>query len=362
MKRRQFLKNTVIAGAVASFPAPAVARETRDLKMVTVWPRNLPGLAAGAERLAKRINDLSGGELNVKVFAAGELVPPQESFDAVASGFADMYHASEHYWRGKSRAYDFFSAVPFGMSATEMNAWLQFGGGQPLWDELSASFNLKPFQAGNTGGRMGGWFNKEINAVSDFSRLKISMSDPGGEVLNRFGAKVSSLPPGEIVNSLRSGAIDAVEWFGPWNDMALGLHQAAKYYYYPGFHKPGLALSAAVNLITWDKMPRGHQRLIETATAAENAALSAEFTVRNAESLELMVKEHKVKLRRFPDSALEAFGDASGRLVNEAAAGDKITMKIYKSFLDFRRKAIGWSRHSELAFGGARQLPFKYGE
>lgn len=362
MKRRQFLKNTVIAGTVASFPAPAVAKGTRDLKMVTVWPRNFSGPAIGAERLAKRISDLSGGELNVKVFAAGELVPPHESFDAVASGFADMYHASEYYWRSKSKAYDFFSAVPFGMSATEMNAWLQFGGGQQLWDELAASFNLKPFQTGNTGGRMGGWFNKEINAVGDFSRLKISMSDPGGEVLTRFGAMVSSLPPGELVNNLRSGAIDAAEWFGPWNDMALGLHQAAKYYYYPGFHKPGLTLSAAVNLITWDKMPRGHQRLIETATAAESAAASAEFSARNAESLELLIKEHKVKLRRFPDSVLEAFGGASGKMIAEAADGDKITKNVYQSFLDFRRKAVGWSKHSELSFGGARLLPFKYGE
>lgn len=367
MKRRQFLKGAAVAGAAGasvatSFPAPAIAQNRRQLKMVTTWPRSLPGLAAGAERLAKRITDLSGGELEVKVFAAGELTPSLESFDAVSSGFADIYHGAEHYWRDKSKAFSFFSAVPFGMSAAEMNAWIQYGGGQQLWDELAATFNLKPFQAGNTGGQMGGWFNREIKALEDFTDLKISVPGLGGEVLRRFGATVISLPSGEIVQNLRSGAIDAGEWFGPWLDMSLGLHEVAKYAYYPGFHEPGMALSAAVNLITWDKMPRSHQRIIEAATAAENATLLAEFNARNAQSLRILAKDHKVKPRKFPDSVLAALGEASGKVVGEIGHGDPLSAKVLESFLNFRRQAIGWSKVSDQAFSDARLLPFKYGE
>ena len=367
MKRRQFLRGAATAGivgaaAAATFPAPAIAQGKRQLKMVTTWPKNFPGLGTGAERLAKRITDMSDGELTVKVFAAGELVPPFESFDAVSSGTADIYHAAEYYWQGKSKAFNFFAAVPFGLTATEMDSWIYFGGGQQLWDELGAGFNLKPFLAGNTGVQMGGWFNEEVNSIEDYKGLKIRMPGLGGEVLRQIGAAAVSLPGGEIFPALQSGAIDATEWVGPWNDLAFGFYKVTKYYYYPGFHEPGTALSSAVNLKVWESLSVAHKAVIQSAMAAENNTTLAEFNARNNDSLDVLRNKHKVQLRKFSDPVLNAIGEASGRVVAEAAASDPMTQKVYDSFIAFRKKAIAWSKISDQAYWDARLLPFKYSD
>ena len=196
--------------------------------MVTTWPKNFPGLGTTAESLDRRIIAMRGGTLRVKVFAAKELVPPFKSFDTVSGDTADMYHAAEYYWQGKSKAFNFFAAVPFGLTAAEHTAWINHGGGQELWDELAAGFNLKPFMAGNTGVQMGGWFNKEINSLDDYKGLKIRIPGLGGEVLRKIGAAAINLPGGEIYTSLQSGAIDATEWVGPWNDLAFGFYKVTK--------------------------------------------------------------------------------------------------------------------------------------
>ncbi len=367
MKRRQFLKGAAAAGiagaaAASSFPAPAIAQGKQQLKMVTTWPKNFPGLGTGAARLAKRITDMSDGDLTVKVFAAGELVPPFESFDAVSSGTADLYHAAEYYWQGKSKAFNFFAAVPFGLTATEMDAWVHHAGGQQLWDELAAGFNLKPFLAGNTGVQMGGWFNKEVNSLEDYKGLKIRMPGLGGEVLRQIGAAAVSLPGGEIFPALQSGAIDATEWVGPWNDLAFGFYKVTKYYYYPGFHEPGTALGSAVNLKVWEGLSAANKEIITTAMAAENNFTLAEFNARNNDSLEVLKTKHGVEVRKFSDSILNAIGEASGHVVAEAAASDDITKRVYDSFIAFRKKAISWSKLSDQAYWDARLLPFKYAD
>ncbi len=368
MTRRQFLRSSAAAGAVGaaalaapSFPKPALAQGFRELRMVTTWPKNFPGLGTSAERLAKRITSMSGGRIVVKVFAAGELLPPFESFDAVSSGSADMYHAAEHYWQGKSKAFNFFAAVPFGMSATEMATWVEFGGGQVLWDELAAGYNLKPFQAGNTGGQMGGWFNREIRSVEDYKGLKIRMPGLGGEVLRHVGAAAVSLPGGEIFSALQSGAIDATESVGPWNDLAFGFYKISKYYYYPGFHEPGTALACGINLKIWEAMSPEEKSLVHSAMQAENGVVLAEFNAHNSESFDVLRNKHKVQLRRFPNPVLGAIGQAAGEVVNEAGTSDAMSRKVYESFLAFRKKSISWTKHSEQAFWGARLLPFKYG-
>ncbi len=367
MKRRQFIKGAAAAGvvgaaSVASFPAPAIAGEKRQLKMVTTWPKNFPGLGTGAQRLADRITNMSGGTLSVKLYAAGELVPPFESFDAVSSGTADIYHGAEYYWQGKSKAFNFFAAVPFGLTATELNSWIYFGGGQKLWDGVSADFNIKPFLAGNTGGQMGGWFNKEINTLEDYKGLKIRMPGLGGEVLRRIGAAAVNLPGGEIFQALQSGAIDATEWVGPWNDLAFGFYKVAKYYYWPGFHEPGSALSCGVNLKLWESLSPEHKAIINSAAQAENSYVLAEFNARNSGALDTLIKKHGVKLRRFSNHILQAIGKASGEVVAEVANTDENTRKVYDSFIDFRKKSISWSKISDQAYWNARLLPFKYGE
>ena len=367
MKRRTFLKSAAATGAVAaasaasSFPAPAIAQGMKELKMVTTWPKNFPGLGTAAERLAKRITEASEGQLKIKVFAAGELVPAFESFDAVSQGTADMYHAAEYYWVGKSKAFAFFAAVPFGMTATEINAWIYWNGGQELWDELGAQFNIKPFMAGNTGVQMGGWFAKEVNSLEDYKGLKFRMPGLGGEVLRRLGAAVVNLPGGEIFPALQSGAIDGSEWVGPWNDLAFGFYKVVKYYYYPGFHEPGTALGVGINKKVWDSLNNGQQQLIASACAAENDTSLAEFNAHNGAALETLLTKHGVKLRKFSSELLNAIGEKSGEVVAEAGGSDAFTKKVYDSFIKSRKDSISWSKLGDQSYWNARLLPFKYG-
>jgi TRAP-type mannitol/chloroaromatic compound transport system substrate-binding protein len=362
MDRRQFVAGASVGVAAASaFAKPAIAQGVRELKMVTTWPKNFPGLGTSAERVAQSITALSGRRLQVKVFAAGELVSAFESFDAVSSGLADMYHGAETYWDGRSAAFSYFNAIPFGLTAAEMNAWVYFGGGQALWDELSAGFSLKPFLCTNTGVQMGGWFTKELTGIESYKGLRYRMPGLGGEVLRRLGAVVVNLPGGEIIPALRSGAIDASEFVGPWIDMALGLHEAANYYYYPGFHEPGSAQSLVVNKKLWDSLDRTERSVIETAAGAENNLSLAEFNANNAAALELLANDPKIQIRKFDDAILQSLGKLSGEVVAETSRKDDLTRRVYNSFMKFRTAAVRWGDISERSFLNARALPFPFG-
>lgn len=362
MNRRQFIARASvgIAASASTFPAPAIAQGVREIKMVTTWPKTLPGLQSSAERVAKSITALSGERLQVKVFGAGELVPAFDSFDAVSSGFAEMYHSSEITWYDRSPAFAYFCNVPFGLTATETNAWIRVGGGQVLWDELSANFGLKAFLCGNTGPQMGGWFTKELTSVESFQGLRYRMPGPGGEVLRRLNAAVINLPAGEIIPALRSGAIDASEFAGPWIDMALGLHKAARYYYYPGFHEPGAALSLAINKGLWDGLGSDERAIIETAAAAENDYSLAEVIANNAVSIGALASESTVEIRKLDDTILEALGKSSGEVLAETSRKDDLTKRVYDSFMKFRTAAVRWGDISERSYLNARALKFPF--
>ena len=363
MDRRQFVAGASvgIAATASAFPKPAIAQGVRELKMVTTWPKTLPGLQSGAERVAQSITALSGGRLHVNVFAAGQMVGAMESFDAVSSGLADIYHSSEITWAGKSATFSYFCNVPFGFTADEINAWIYFGGGQALWDELSAGFGLKAFLCGNTGPQMGGWFTKELTSIESYKGLRYRMPGLGGEVLRRLGAVVVTLPGGEIIPSLRSGAIDASEFAGPWVDMAFGLHKAAKYYYYPGFHEPGAAISLSINKKLWDSLGSTERSVIETAAAAENCLSLAEMTANNAIALQELAKDPAVEIRKIDDSILQALGKLSGEVLAETSRKDDLARRVYDSFMKFRTAAVRWSDISDRAYLNARALKFPYG-
>ena len=367
MERRKFLKKVGAAGVAAgatiatSLPLPALAQGRREFRMVTAWSKDLPGLSGAAGRLAQRISDMTEGQIAVRVFAAGELYPPFDSFDAVSRGEVDLYHGIEAYWQNKSPAFNFFAAVPFGLTAAEMNSWIHHGGAQTLWDDLSKPFNIKPFLCGNTGAQMGGWFNKEINGRDDFKGLRMRMGGLGGEVLRNLGAATVNLPGSEILPAFQSGAIDASEWFGPWNDLTAGLYKAAKYYYYPGFHEPGTSLSLGVNLKVWESLTPAQKRIVETAAVAENAYSLAEFNARNAEALETLRTIHKVVVRKYDDATLQQIGKISGEVVAAAGGTDAMTGKVYDSFIAFRRKSMAWTKLADQAYLDSRLLPFRYG-
>ena len=363
--RRSFLRNAPLAASAALVAcgqaqegnAPSVqTRKNFKWKMITTWPKDFPGLGTGANRLAQAIGLMSGGQLEIKVYGAGELVPAMGVFDGVAGGTAEIGHASAYYWKGKHEATQFFSAVPFGLTAQEINGWLNDGGGQELWDELYAGFGLKAFPAGNTGVQMGGWFNREINALDDFSGLVMRMPGLGGEVLRRLNATVQNLPGGEIFQALKTGAIDATEWVGPYNDLAFGFHQAAKYYYWPGWHEPGTTMEAMINQKAWDALPSHLQHIVRHACQSTNEDMLAEFTTRNGVALKTLVDKHGVQLKRFSDEILTEIGRVSRDVVGEIAAKDPLSNRVYESFNAYRSQSISYTRISEEAYTTARAL------
>jgi len=358
MRRRDVLTGvgSFAAGATMKFPAPAIAQGLRQLTMVTDWPESLPGLYPSAVRLAQTISEASGGRITIEIFPSGALVRPFETFDAVQAGIADIYHSFEGYFEDKSLAFNFYSGVPFGFTADEQFAWVHYGGGQQLWDELSGQFNIKPFLSSSTGAQMGGWFNDEITSPDGFKGLRYRMPGLGGEVLRRLGAIVVSLPGSEIAPSLRSGAIDASEWIGPWLDVAMGLHEAAGYYYYPGWHEPGTTQTLGINLDVWESFDAGDQRLIEAAAAAEVMRSLAEFNLNNALWLRKLREDGIVKVVKFDDSLLKVFFEISQDVVAEAGSGDEISRRIYDSHQQFRASIMDWSDVAERAFLNSRRI------
>lgn len=357
MRRRKVLAAAVLASAAGvGVSAPAIAQGLLKLKMVTDWPAGSAGFQASAERLARAIHAASAGRIAIDVFPANTLVKALETFDAVSAGVADMYHSAEYYWVERSPAFTYFATVPFGLTADELFAWVHYGGGQELWDTLSGQFNIKPLLCLNSGVQMGGWFNGPLTSIGDFKGLRYRMPGQGGEVLRRLGATVVTLPGGDIVQALKSGAIDASEWVGPWMDMDLGLHRVASHYYYPGFHEPGTGLTVGFNRGVWERIAPSDRRLIEDAAAAEYARGVAEFSANNAWCLRKLRNEGKVTIARFDEATIKAFLTNSRDVVAQAGAGDDLSRKIYASYQDFRKAIMDWSDIAERAYLNSRAL------
>ena len=358
MKRRDFFKSfssIVLLGAVPSIVKAKKIKPEYNWKMVTTWPKNFPGLGTGAQYLADTINKLSGGRIKITVYGAGELVPAFEIFDAVSNGVAELGHGSAYYWKGKNDTFQFFSTVPFGMTANEMNSWLYKGGGMNLWQQAYERFNLLPMAAGNTGIQMGGWFNKEINSLNDLKGLKMRIPGLGGEVLKRAGGTPVNLPGGELFTALKTGTIDATEWVSPYNDLAFGLHKAAKYYYYPGWHEPGTCLEAFINLKAWQNLDNDLKRLVEMACKKSNADIASEFFARNGYAIKKLRDEFNVNFVRYENETLKLLKRKSDEVLSNIASKDKLATKIFNNIIEFRKIAMFWSHYSEKDFLEARQ-------
>lgn len=362
MQRRHFLKNTLktaglgAAGiAAAPFVSTAKAQETITWDMVTSWPKNFPALGTGANDFAARIERLSAGRMRVRVHGAGEMVPPLEVFDAVAAGTAEMGHSASYYWRGKLAASQFFTAVPFGMNTTETNAWLYYGGGQELWDEIYAKHNLKPFPVGNTGTQMAGWFKKEIHSLDDMQGLKLRLPGLAGEAMNRIGVTTVNMPGSEIFTSMQTGVLDAADWVGPYNDLAFGLHQVADYYYTSAWNEPSAILEGTVNLDAWNELPDDLKAVVTEAARASNLAMISEFAFRNAQALETLVDEHGVQLKSFPEDVMAALFEASREVIQEQVDNDPDSAKVHESYVAFQKLVRPFTDVGEFAYLKARE-------
>jgi len=356
MKRRDFLKKAGLgAAAVAAtaVSAPAVlAQQKYRWKMVTTWPPKLPVLQEGCERLAKRVGEMTDGRIQIQVFAAGELVPAFESFQAVSDGTVEIGSGASYYWAGKEPATQWFAAVPFGMNAQGMAAWFHGGDGEglKLWEETYAPFNLVPRPGGSTGVQMGGWFNKKINTIDDYKGLKMRIPGLGGKVVAKAGGTVVLTPGGEIFTNLERGVIDATEWVGPYHDLRMGFYQAAKYYYYPGWHEPGTYLEYFFNKKAYEGLPKDLQHILDAACMESEAWVLPEFDANNGASLQTLINKHKVEVIKFPDEVLNALRVMAEEVREEEAAKTPMAKKVNESFKKFQKVVGTWGTVSELAY------------
>ena len=324
--------------------------------MVTTWPKNFPGLGMAAENLSQYVKEMSNGRLIIKVYGAGELVPAMGVFDAVSLGNVELGHGASYYWTGKVKSSQFFTAVPFGLTAQEMNGWLHHGGGLELWKEAYEPFNLVPLAGGNTGVQMAGWFNKEINSIEDIKGIKMRIPGLAGEVFTRLGAETVQLAGNEIFLSLQQGVIDAAEWVGPYNDLTFGFHQVAKYYYYPGWHEPGSTLEIIVNKDALESLPDDLRAMMKYASRAVNQEMLDEYTARNNNALIELVEKHGVSLRKLPNDVLRELKKVSDEVMKEFVAKDDMARKVYDSYSNFKEDVVNYHNISEKAYIDARDI------
>lgn len=367
MQRRKFVAGLGAGAMAAGLTAcggeategggqPAARQQTFNWKMVTTWPPNFPGLGMGATNLAKRIETASGGRIRIRIYAAGELVPAFEAFDAVSQGTADIFHGGAYYWKSKLEATQFVATIPFGLTAAEMNAWMYYGDGWDLWRKIYEPFGLVPFPAGNTGAQMGGWFNRKINTIDDFKGLKMRIPGLGGEVFRRAGGTPVTMPGGEIFTALQTGNIDATEWVGPYNDVAFGFPRVARYYYYPGWQEPGPMLEATINADAWAALPEDLQEIVRVCCQSVNCDMLAEYTWRNAESFANLLQDPDVEVLRFPDDVLRELKRHTDEAIAEITAGNEDARQIYASLDAFRQRSIPFQQISEGSMRETRKL------
>jgi TRAP-type mannitol/chloroaromatic compound transport system substrate-binding protein len=323
-------------------------------KMITTWPKNFPGLGFAAENFSRDVSEMSDGRLTVRVYGAGEIVPAMEVFDAVSQGVVDAGHGAAYYWKGKVPASVFFTSVPFGLNAQEMNGWLHYGGGLELWQEAYAPYNLVPMAGGSTGVQMAGWFNKEINSIEDLKGLKMRIPGLAGEVFAAAGGTAVRIAGGELYTSMQSGVIDALEWVGPYNDLAFGFHEVAKYYYYPGWHEPGSILEFVVNKQSLEALPADLQAIVTIAARAANQDMLDEYTARNNAALKSLIDDHGVQLRRLPDDVLLALWEGTQVAMKKLVESDPMAAKVYESYREFYKGVRNYHHISEQAYINTR--------
>ncbi|MEM9725516.1 MAG: TRAP transporter substrate-binding protein [Pseudomonadota bacterium] len=355
MERRAFLRGAALAGAGgAALAAPAIAQERIEMTIVSTWGRDFPGLGTSAQRLAARIPEITDGRIQTEYFASKERVDTFDVFDHTAEGKAQAYIGADYYWKGSHPAWAYFTAVPFGLTFPEIDAWMRFGGGQELMDEVGDDFGIKGFPCGNTGVQMGGWFRKEVETADDLADLTMRIPGLGGDVMAKLGVATVSLGGTEIFENLNNGQIDATEWVGPWNDEALKLYQAARYYYYPGMHEPGAQLSMGMNKSWWSSLNPTDQALIEAACGEENSRQVAETNWRNGAALQRLIDDHGVELREFSDEIYESFGEAAEEVFDEVRQHSALANKVHESFLEARQSVGNWMSLADVAYSNKR--------
>jgi TRAP-type mannitol/chloroaromatic compound transport system substrate-binding protein len=362
MKRRAVLAGgTGAALAASAFPKPALSQGTIRWRMVTAWPRNLPGPGVAAQMLADRIEALSGGRIEIELFAAGELVPATGVFDAVAEGTAELFHAVPAYWGSKSKGILVFGSQPFGLRADEQVGWMVHGGGQALYDEMYARFGIKPFLCGNSGPQWAGWFRNEITSVDDLQGLRFRTTGLASEMASKLGMAVQAMGGGAMFQALQSGTIDAGEFIGPWSDSALGFQQIAKFYYWPGIGEPSSAEECGINMAVYEGLDDELKLAVELACESLYNPVWTEYTTKHAEALRQLVANEGVQVRKLPDEVVLAMGEAAGEVMAELREdSDELVRRIVESFLAYRNSMNDYMVYADGGHLNARAMDYAF--
>jgi TRAP-type mannitol/chloroaromatic compound transport system substrate-binding protein len=337
MDRRKFLSAAGVGTAAVALATPAIAQDKRQWKMVTAWPKNLPGPGVAAQTLADRITTLSGGRIEVTLYAAGELVPGRGVFDAVSEGTAELYHAVPAYWGSKSKGILLFGSQPFGLRADEQFGWMYHGGGQALYDEMYGRFGIKPFLCGNSGPQWGGWFRNDINSAEDLKGLKFRTTGLASEMAAKLGMAAEAMSGPAMFQALQTGALDAGEFIGPWTDSALGYYQVAKNYYWPGVGEPSSAEECGVNSEAFESLPDDLKLIVSLACESLYNPVWTEYTTKHAQALKALVADEGVQVKMFPEDVITAMGVAAGEVIDELRQDDdELVKRITESFISYR--------------------------
>jgi len=359
MERRRFI---VKAGGVLAAAGTAtativhapnvIAQPKIQWRMSTAWPPALDVLQGGARRVAKVVEETSGGRFRIEVFPGGQIMPPLACFDAASQGTIEAFMAVTQYWVEKEPALEWFTTIPFGMNPEGMVTWYHQGGGLKLWEEAYAAFNLVPRPGQANAPQMGGWFRRKINTIGDYKGLKMRIVNLGGKVIAKAGGTAVLIPAAEIYAALERGVIDAAEWVCPDQDMKLGLHRTAQYYYYPGWHEPGTMTEFGFNKKAYEALPVDLQRTLDHAVAATQVYGLTDFHAKNAIALERLKTEFKgkVELLQFPAPVLRDLRKLSAEVVKEGSEKSPMAKRVHASYIKFQAQFAGWSRASEGAY------------
>ena len=351
MDRRSLIKQAGIAGVLAAGVAPAVhAQAAVRWRLASSFPKALDTIYGGAEVFAKQVKAMSGGKFEISVHSGGELMPAFGVVDGVQNGTVELAHTVPYYFYGKNPAFALGSAVPFGLNARQMNAWMKHGNGRKLMNEFYANYGMLSFAGGNTGTQMGGWFRKEIKAVTDFKGMKMRLGGGLiGEVMQKLGAVPQSIPGGEIYQALEKGTIDAAEWVGPYDDQKLGFNKVAPFYYYPGWWEGGPEVDFFINQKAFAALSPENQAIVEAAAAYANSDMLAKYDALNPTALKQLVAA-KTKVLPFSQPVLEASFQASMEVFAENNAKSPEWKKIYEDLRAFQRDQVLWFRFAEMRF------------
>jgi TRAP-type mannitol/chloroaromatic compound transport system substrate-binding protein len=360
MQRRQFLKRAGLGVAAGAVATPAIAQSQPQIRwrMASSFPKSLDTLYGTAEQIASRVSRMTDGKFEIRIFAAGEIVPPLQVLDAVQNGTLQAGHTGSYYYFGKDPTFAFGTAVPFGLNARQQNAWMYYGGGLELMRELYATYNVIHFPAGNTGAQMGGWFRREIHTVADLKGLKMRIAGLGGVIMSRLGAVPQQIGGADIYPALEKGTIDAAEWVGPYDDEKLGFHKVAPHYYYPGWWEGGPAIDFIVNLDAWNALPKPYQAAIEVAAAESNVRMLAKYDAMNTQAMKRLIA-NGVKLHPYPPEVLRAAYLAATQYYEETARTNPRFAKTYASMRAFRNEVVPWHSLADGRFDAFMQATMR---